>query len=58
MIEVTKLLEYAKAAGHPMWKDADKLMVRNGKNLSPILREQIIIHKHEILEYLKGQSIE
>lgn len=54
MIEIIKLLEYAELSGHPIKPNGDKLRVGNGSRLPYHLKQQIILHKDEILEYLKG----
>ena len=57
MEEVKKLIEYSELAGFPLVPNGDKLTVENGTKLPYHLKQQIIIHKRDILEVLNEKEV-
>lgn len=58
MEEVIKLIEYVELSGFELIPNGDKLIVKNGKNLSPRLKRLLQIYKKDILLVLKEQRYE
>jgi len=53
MIEIVKLIEYAELAGFPLFVQDGQLIAKNGKNLPFHLKEQITIHKDDVIFLLE-----
>lgn len=58
MEEVIKLIEYFELSGFELIPNGDKLIVKNGKNLSPRLKRLLQIYKRDILIVLKEKEFE
>lgn len=58
MEEVIKLIEYVELSGFELIPNGDKLIVKNGKNLSPRLKRLLQIYKKDILIVLKEKEFE
>ena len=58
MEEVIKLIEYAELSGFQLIPNGDKLIIKNGKNLSPRLKRLLQIYKKDILIVLKEKEFE
>lgn len=56
MIEIQKLLDYAKLSGHEIYIAGDKIMVKNGTKLSPRLKKEIQDNRDDIYQYLDQQQ--
>jgi len=50
---IRKLIEYAELSGFPLSTNGKTLLVKNGVNLSPRLKQLLKIYKYEIIDILE-----